>query len=209
MSGGFGALDQVLQGIDAAIAAGLAPIKINTVIERGVNDHTVLDLVEHFRGTPVIVRFIEFMDVGNRNAWRPRHGGPVARAGRRASTRAGRCTRSPRTTAARWRERWRFDDGARRNRLHFLRVAALLRQLHPGPPVLRGQVLYLSVRDPRARSARRRCAAARPMPSCCDLIRGTWRGRADRYSELRDELRRARNPAARRRSRCTTSAAEP
>ena len=41
------------------------------VVERGVNDHTVLDLVEHFRGRPVIVRFIEFMDVGNRNAWRP------------------------------------------------------------------------------------------------------------------------------------------
>ena len=80
MSGGFGALDQVLQGIDAAIAAGLAPIKVNTVVERGVNDHTVLDLVEHFRGRPVIVRFIEFMDVGNRNAWRPRHGRALARA---------------------------------------------------------------------------------------------------------------------------------
>src|SRR5580693_3420567 len=71
MSGGFGALDQVLSGIDAAIAAGLTPVKINAVIERGLNDHTVLDLVEHFRGSPVIVRFIEFMDVGNRNNWRP------------------------------------------------------------------------------------------------------------------------------------------
>src|SRR6202451_3523406 len=71
LSGGFGALDQVLAGIDAAIAAGLSPVKINAVIERGVNDHTALDLVERFRGTPVIVRFIEFMDVGNRNAWRP------------------------------------------------------------------------------------------------------------------------------------------
>src|ERR1700678_797127 len=71
MSGGFGALDQVLSGIDAAIAAGLTPVKINAVIERGLNDHTALDLVERFRGTPVIVRFIEFMDVGNRNNWRP------------------------------------------------------------------------------------------------------------------------------------------
>jgi cyclic pyranopterin phosphate synthase len=71
MSGGFAALDQVLQGIEAAIAAGLAPIKINAVIERGVNDHTVFGLLEHFRGRPVIVRFIEFMDVGNRNEWRP------------------------------------------------------------------------------------------------------------------------------------------
>src|SRR5208283_3882277 len=59
MSGGFGALDQVLNGIEAAIEAGLAPIKINAVIERGVNDQGALDLVERFRGMPVIVRFIE------------------------------------------------------------------------------------------------------------------------------------------------------
>ncbi|EQD39094.1 molybdenum cofactor biosynthesis protein A, partial [mine drainage metagenome] len=71
MSGGFAALDEVLEGIEAAIAAGLAPVKINTVVIRGVNDHTMLDLVERFRGRPVIVRFVEFMDVGNRNAWRP------------------------------------------------------------------------------------------------------------------------------------------
>src|SRR5450631_2831170 len=71
MSGGFAALDQVLHGIDAAIAAGLSPVKINAVIERGVNDRTALDLVEHFRGTPVVVRFIEFMGVGTRNHWRP------------------------------------------------------------------------------------------------------------------------------------------
>src|SRR5476649_539950 len=71
MSGGFAALDQVLHGIDAAIAAGLTPLKINAVIERGVNDHTALQLLERFRGKPVIVRFIEFMDVGNRNDWRP------------------------------------------------------------------------------------------------------------------------------------------
>src|ERR1700691_1865938 len=70
MSGGFAALDEVLHGIDAALAAGLAPVKINTVVERGVNDHTLFDLVEHFRGKSVIVRFIEFMDVGNRHAWR-------------------------------------------------------------------------------------------------------------------------------------------
>ena len=57
-------------GIDAAERAGLSPIKINVVVQRGVNDHTVLDLLEHFRGTPHIVRLIEFMDVGNRNGWR-------------------------------------------------------------------------------------------------------------------------------------------
>ena len=70
MSGGLGSVEEVLQGIAHARRAGLAPIKVNAVIQRGVNDSTVLDLVEHFRGTDVIVRFIEYMDVGNRNDWR-------------------------------------------------------------------------------------------------------------------------------------------
>ena len=70
MSGGRGDLATVMQAIDAAAAAGLAPIKINVVVERAVNDHTVLDLLDHFRGTGHIVRLIEYMDVGNRNGWR-------------------------------------------------------------------------------------------------------------------------------------------
>lgn len=59
----------VLEGIEAATAAGLAPVKVNAVVRRGVNDHTILDLARHFRGTGHIVRFIEFMDVGTTNGW--------------------------------------------------------------------------------------------------------------------------------------------
>jgi GTP 3',8-cyclase len=70
MSGGFDGVADVLSGIEHALRAGLEPIKVNAVIQRGVNDHTAVDLVERFRGTGVIVRFIEYMDVGNRNAWR-------------------------------------------------------------------------------------------------------------------------------------------
>ena len=70
MSGGRGDLGRVLEGIAAAEDAGLDPIKINVVVQRGVNDHTVMDLLDHFRGTGHIVRLIEFMDVGNRNGWR-------------------------------------------------------------------------------------------------------------------------------------------
>ena len=69
MSGGRGDLRKVLAGIKAAEDAGLGPIKINVVVQKGVNDHAVLDLLEHFRGTGTIVRLIEFMDVGNRNGW--------------------------------------------------------------------------------------------------------------------------------------------
>jgi len=69
MSGGKGKLDQILAGIEAAVTAGFTALKINTVVQRGVNDHTIMDLLEHFRGTPHTVRLIEFMDVGNCNHW--------------------------------------------------------------------------------------------------------------------------------------------
>ncbi len=59
----------VLRGIDAAAAAGLGPIKINMVVKRGVNDQEVLAMAKHFRGSGHILRFIEFMDVGNSNGW--------------------------------------------------------------------------------------------------------------------------------------------
>ena len=70
MSGNRGDLAKVLQGIEAAEKAGLEPIKINVVVQRGVNDHQVLQVLEHFRGSGHVVRLIEFMDVGNRNGWR-------------------------------------------------------------------------------------------------------------------------------------------
>ena len=60
----------VLEGIEAAAAAGLGPVKLNAVVRKGVNDHTLIDLARHFRGTPHIVRFIEFMDVGSTNGWK-------------------------------------------------------------------------------------------------------------------------------------------
>ena len=70
MNGDRGGVAQVLEGIDAAQRVGLAPIKLNVVIQKGKNEHTALDLLEHFRGTGIIVRFIEYMDVGTLNGWR-------------------------------------------------------------------------------------------------------------------------------------------
>ncbi len=66
-------VDTVLDGIHAAAEAGLSPIKVNAVVQRGVNDHTVVDLARHFKGTPHIVRYIEYMDVGNSNGWKLDH----------------------------------------------------------------------------------------------------------------------------------------
>ena len=60
---------QVLQGIDAAHAAGLGPIKINMVVKRGTNEHEILPMARRFRGSGMVLRFIEYMDVGSSNGW--------------------------------------------------------------------------------------------------------------------------------------------
>ena len=69
---GFGT-EKVLEGIAAAESAGFHPIKVNAVVQRGVNDHTIVDLARHFRERGHVMRFIEYMDVGNRNGWRMDH----------------------------------------------------------------------------------------------------------------------------------------
>ncbi|HEX4853733.1 GTP 3',8-cyclase MoaA [Arenimonas sp.] len=70
LSGGRGKLADVLAGIAAAEAAGFPRLKINCVLQRGVNDGQALALAGHFRGTPHVLRFIEYMDVGNCNGWK-------------------------------------------------------------------------------------------------------------------------------------------
>jgi cyclic pyranopterin phosphate synthase len=71
MSGGRGSVSKVLEGIHEAEQAGLHPVKVNSVVRRGINDSTVLDLVDRFRGSGTIMRFIEYMDVGTINHWQP------------------------------------------------------------------------------------------------------------------------------------------
>ena len=65
--------ERVLQAIQTASEVGLSPIKINCVVQKGVNDHTIVDLARYFHGTGHIVRYIEYMDVGNVNGWRSEH----------------------------------------------------------------------------------------------------------------------------------------
>ena len=62
-------VDSVLKGIDNAVTAGIDNVKVNMVVKKGLNDHSILPMAKHFHGTGQILRFIEFMDVGNSNAW--------------------------------------------------------------------------------------------------------------------------------------------
>jgi len=189
MSGGFGALDQVLAGIDAAIAAGLTPIKVNAVIERGVNDHTALDLVERFRGSPVIVRFIEFMDVGNRNHWRPEMVVPSKELAARVNERwpIHPISENYRGEVA---KRWRFDDGG--GEIGFISsvsqpfcgACSRARLSSEGK-------FYTCLFATQGLDLRAPMRAGVTDAGLLELIRGVWLGRTDRYSELREKLRRS------------------
>jgi cyclic pyranopterin phosphate synthase len=102
---------KVLEGIEAAAAAGLAPIKINMVVKRGVNDQDIVRMAEHWRGTPHIMRFIEYMDVGSSNGWRMDDVVPSAQVVRRIGARwplEPVDANYPGEVA----ERWRYLDGA-------------------------------------------------------------------------------------------------
>jgi cyclic pyranopterin phosphate synthase len=187
MSGGFGALDQVLGGIEAAIAAGLTPVKINAVIERGLNDHTALDLVERFRGSPVIVRFIEFMDVGNRNNWRPDLVVPSRELAARIHERwpMRPISENYRGEVA---QRWRFDDGGGEVGFissisqPFCGACSRARLSSEGK-------FYTCLFATHGLDLRAPLRAGAGDADLLQLIRGVWNGRTDRYSELREQLR--------------------
>jgi GTP 3',8-cyclase len=189
MSGGFAALDQVLQGIDAGLAAGLAPIKVNTVVERGVNDHTVLDLLEHFRGKPVIVRFIEFMDVGNRNAWRPDMVVPSRELADRINARwpIHPLSENYRGEVA---KRWRFDDGA--GEIGFISSVSqpFCGDCSRARLSSEGK-FYTCLFATHGLDLREAVRGGASDDELLQLIRGTWQGRNDRYSELREVSQRS------------------
>ena len=102
---------KVLEGIDAAAAAGLAPVKINMVVKRGVNDGDVVAMARRFRGTGHIVRFIEFMDVGSTNGWRMDDVVASAEVVRRIAARWPLEAIDP-NYSGEVAERWRYVDGA-------------------------------------------------------------------------------------------------
>ena len=188
MSGGYGALDQVLSGIDTAIAAGLTPVKINAVIERGLNDHTALDLVERFRGSPVIVRFIEFMDVGNRNKWRPELVVPSRELAARIQARWPMRPISQ-NYEGEVAQRWRFDDGA--GEVGFISSVSqpFCGSCSRARLSSEGK-FYTCLFATHGLDLRAPLRAGAADADILELIRAVWTGRADRYSELRGELRR-------------------
>ncbi len=187
MSGGFDGLERVLDGIAAAREAGLAPVKVNAVIQRGVNEDSALGLVERFRGSGVVVRFIEYMDVGNRNHWEP------ARVVPSRELKAVIEARWPLVpVAGSYRgevaERYRFADGA--GEVGF--VSSVSQPFCGDCTRARLSsegVLYTCLFATRGTDLRAPLRAGADDAALAGLIAGAWRGRVDRYSELRQALR--------------------
>lgn len=102
---------EVLRGLEAACAAGFAGTKVNMVVRRGVNDEQALPLAEHFRGSGMTLRFIEFMDAGCHNGWKLDEVLPSAELRERIAARWPLLALQP-TRAGETAERWRYADGA-------------------------------------------------------------------------------------------------
>ena len=179
--------EAVLDGIAAAERAGLGPVKINAVVERGVNDHTVLDMVERFRGTGHVVRFIEYMDVGTLNGWRREQVVPSAELVARIDA-----VFPIEPLAPRYRgevaERWRFVDGA--GEIGF--VSSVTQpfcgdctrvRLSPQGEVL--TCLFASA----GTDLRAPLRSGETDDRLRDRLVGIWQTRGDRYSELRASMR--------------------
>jgi cyclic pyranopterin phosphate synthase len=183
MSGGFDGVGDVLNGIEHALRAGLEPIKINAVIQRGVNDHTAVDLVERFRGTGVIVRFIEYMDVGNRNAWRE---DLVVPSKELAARIAARWPLEPLERGYRGEvaERYGFTDG--RGEVGFI---SSVTQPFCGDcsraRLSSDGVIYTCLFATHGTSLRESLRAGASDEQLLDIMRNTWLQRSDQYSEQR------------------------
>jgi cyclic pyranopterin phosphate synthase len=192
MSGGFGGLDDVLEGIEAAIEAGLGPVKINAVVRRGANDHTVLPLLEHFRGSPVIVRLIEYMDVGNRNAWRPEDVVPSAELLQQVASHWP-VTPLPGSYHGEVARRYRYDDGA--GEIGFISsVSAPFCGDCTRARLSSEGVFYTCLFAANGTDLRGALRGGASDEELLSLVRAAWTGREDRYSELREALRRSEQP---------------
>ena len=175
---------RVLDGVDAALEAGLTPVKVNMVVRRGVNESSIVPMARWARETGVTLRFIEYMDVGHSNGWRLDE---VVPAQELIDMVGAVWPAEPADPAYRGEVagRWRYLGWPRRVRGHLVGHAAVLPGLHARAAVGGRQAVHVPVRRRRPRRPRgpaRRVDATRQLVA---FLADTWRARDDRYSELR------------------------
>ena len=174
---------RVLEGIEAAAAAGLEPVKINMVVKRGVNDHDVLPMARHFHGSGHILRFIEYMDVGHTNGWRMDDVVPSAEIAAAVDAELPIEPADP-NYRGEVAKRWRYRDGG--GEIGF--ISSVTQPFCGGCTRARLSAegrLFTCLFGTRGHDLR---ALVRSDASDADLeeaIAAIWRVRADRYSEIR------------------------
>jgi cyclic pyranopterin phosphate synthase len=174
---------RVLEGIEAAAAAGLAPVKINMVVKRGVNDHTIVPMAKRFKGSGHIVRFIEFMDVGATNRWRMDDVVPSAEVVRRIAAELPLEPVDP-NYYGEVAERWRYRDGGGE-----FGVISSVTQAFCGSctraRLATDGMLYTCLFAASGYDLRQLLRGGASDADIERAIAGIWRVRADRYSEIR------------------------
>jgi cyclic pyranopterin phosphate synthase len=175
---------RVLEGIDAAAAAGL-PVKVNAVVKRGLNEHAILDMARYFRGTGHTLRFIEYMDVGETNGWRLDDVVPAAEIVERISAEFPLEPVDPgyRGEVA---KRWRYADGAGE-----IGLIASVTQPFCGD-CTRARIsaegrLYTCLFGLRGHDLRALVRGGASDEALHEAVSGIWGHRTDRYSERRSE----------------------
>ncbi len=175
-------VQRVLDGIDAAAAAGL-PVKVNMVVQRGVNDDSIAGMAERFRGTGTILRFIEYMDVGTSNGWQLEDVVPAADIVARVAERWPVEPADP-NYPGEVASRYRYADGEGEIGV----IASVSQPFCGGCTRARlsaeGELFtcLFAARGTDLRTPLREGADAEALGA---LIGGVWGRRADRYSELR------------------------
>jgi GTP 3',8-cyclase len=181
---------KVLEGIDAAAEAGLTPIKVNMVVKRGVNDDSVVDVAEHFRGSGHIVRFIEYMDVGTTNGWVLDDVVSAEEIVRRVGERFPLLPAEP-NYVGEVANRWRYADGAGE-----IGVIASVTQPFCGDCTrvrlsAEGSI-YTCLFASEGTDFRALLRDGGSDEDLDALVRSVWSARTDRYSEIRSRATRAR-----------------
>jgi cyclic pyranopterin phosphate synthase len=186
---------EVLAGISAAQAAGLGPIKVNMVVKRGTNEQEILPMARHFRGSGVVLRFIEYMDVGATNGWRMDEVMPSAEVVRLIHEEWPLVQLEP-AAAGETAERWGYADGAGEVGVISSVTQAFCRDCNRARLSTEGK-LYLCLFASGGHDLRALLRSGVSDVELASAIGHLWQGRADRYSELRGLAAPGAQPASR------------
>ncbi len=177
------AVADVLAGIDAAHRAGLGPIKINMVVKAGMNDQEIVPMARHFKGSPYILRFIEYMDVGASNGWNLAEVIPSADVVRRIAAEMPLVAIDA-NYAGETAARWRYQDGSGEIGLISSVTQAFCSDCSRARLSTEGK-LYTCLFATRGHDLRALLREGRSDAEMSSAIARLWRVRADRYSETR------------------------